>query len=70
MANELDEITGPVNGAGRDVNVIEKQLPVKVGVGSTIFEIALWVCGILPGVVFLFMKINARAYFNFAAKQA
>ena len=64
MANELDEMTGPVNGAGRDINVIEKQLPVKVGVGSTIFEILLWVCGILPGVIFLFMKINAKAYFN------
>ncbi len=64
MANELDEVTGPVNGAGRDINVIEKQLPVKVGVGSTIFEILLWVCGIIPGVIFLFMKINAKAYFN------
>ena len=28
MANELDEMAGPVNEAGRDVNVIEKQLPV------------------------------------------
>jgi len=64
MANELDEISGPVNGSGRDINVIEKQLPVKVGVGSLIFEICLWVCGILPGVIFLFMKINARAYLN------
>ena len=26
MANELDELTGPVNQEGRDVNVIEKQL--------------------------------------------
>ena len=43
MANELDEMTGPVNQAGRDVNVIEKQIPVKVGVGSTIFEVMLWV---------------------------
>ncbi|MBQ7722195.1 MAG: LemA family protein [Kiritimatiellae bacterium] len=64
MANELDEMSGPVNGAGRDINVIERQLPVKVGVGSTIFEVLLWVCGILPGLIFLFMKINARAYFN------
>ncbi|MBR1870421.1 MAG: LemA family protein [Kiritimatiellae bacterium] len=64
MANELDELTGPVNGAGRDVNVIERQLPVKVGFGSTLFEILLWVCGILPGVVFLFMKTGARNYFR------
>lgn len=39
MANELDELTAPVNGAGRDVNVIEKQLPTRVGWGSTAFEI-------------------------------
>ena len=48
--------------AGRDVRVIEKQIPVKVGVGSTVFEIALWCLGILPGLVFLFMKVNARSY--------
>ena len=64
MANELDELTGPVNGAGRDINVIEKQLQVKVGWGSTLFEIMLWVCGILPGLIFLFMKIGAANYFR------
>jgi len=64
MANELDEMTGPVNESGRDINVIEKQLPVKVGFGSTLFEIMLWVCGILPGVIFLFMKIGAANYFR------
>ncbi len=62
--NELDELTGYVNPAGRDVNVIEKQLPITVGFGSTLFEIALWVCGILPGLIFLFMKIGARNYFS------
>ena len=41
MANELDEVTGPVNTQGRDVNVIEKQIPVTIGVGSVIFEIFL-----------------------------
>ena len=64
MANELDELTGPVNAAGRDVNVIEKQIPVKVGIGSTIFEIMLWVLGILPGLIFMFMKIQAKNYFQ------
>ncbi len=64
MANELDELTGPVNAAGRDVNVIERQLPVQVGFGSTLFEIMLWVCGILPGLIFLFMKIEAGNYFR------
>ena len=64
MANELDELTGAVNPEGRDVSVIEKQLPVKVGVGSLIFEIALWCLGIIPGLVFLFMKIGADNYFR------
>lgn len=94
MANQLDEMTGPVNENGRDIHVIEKQLPVTTGVGSVLFEIALWVTipiavglfmllggwamvpypllvtvggclvGILPGVVFLFMKIKARNYFQ------
>ena len=64
MANELDELTGPVNKEGRDAAVIEKQLPIKVGVGSTIFEILLWVLGIIPGLIFLFMKIKAGNYLS------
>ena len=80
MANELDEMTGPVNAEGRDVNVIEKQLPVKVGVGSQIFEIALWCVGIpvwlisgkpvtlllglVVGCIYLYMKVNAANYFR------
>lgn len=91
MANLLDEMTGPVNDQGQDVRVINRQLPVKVGFGSTLFEIALWVTipilviifalvgnvenpgmtiligvllGILPGVIFIFMKINAKNYFQ------
>lgn len=64
MANELDELKGPVNKDGRDINVIEKQLPAKVGVGSLVFEVILWVLGIIPGVIFLFMKIGAQKYFR------
>ncbi|MDD6437074.1 MAG: LemA family protein [Prevotella sp.] len=93
MANQLDEVQGPVNSEGRDVHVIDKQIPVVVGFGSTLFEIALWVTlpllvllyvmlfgstlqnplavavagclvGILPGVIFIFMKISARNYFQ------
>ncbi|MBQ7190106.1 MAG: LemA family protein [Kiritimatiellae bacterium] len=64
MANELDELTGTVNPDGRDIHVIEKQLPVKVGFGSLLFEILLWVLGILPGVIFLFKKIAAQNYFR------
>ena len=47
MANELDELNPVVNEAGRDVNVIEKQLPIKVGGGSKFFEIILWVINAL-----------------------
>lgn len=93
MANLLDEVTGPVNDKGRDIHVIDRQLPVEIGFGSTVFEIALWVTipilvllylfimgdavgnpllvgvvgclvGILPGVIFIFMKISARNYFQ------
>lgn len=64
MANELDEMTGPVNKEGRDVNVIEKQLKVKVGTGTKIFEVMLWILPIpiIPGIIFLFMKRNAKSY--------
>lgn len=87
MANELDEVNGPIDADGRDVNVINKQISVTVGLGSLIFEIALWTVGTIPGVIalssgflpqlqalillcvgplpgliFLFMKINAKAY--------
>lgn len=61
MANELDELTGPVNQDGRDINVIEKQIPVKLGVGSTIFQIVLWIF-IIPGLIFLLMKVKAQNY--------
>lgn len=93
MANLLDEVTGPVNDNGRDIHVIDRQLPVEVGFGSTLFVIALWVTlpvlvllyvlimkdtlpnpvlvgvagcilGVLPGVIFIFMKISARNYFQ------
>lgn len=92
MANLLDETTGPVNDNGRDIHVIDRQLPVTITYRSTLFEIALWVVlpvlvllyvllmgctlqdpalvavvgcivGILPGVIFIFMKISARNYF-------
>lgn len=93
MANLLDETTGPVNASGRDINVIDRQIPVTVTFKSTLFEIALWAAipalvllyvaffgsrmpnpgmtavkgclfGILPGVIFAYMKIKARNYFQ------
>ena len=62
MANELDELTGATASQGRDIRVIDKQIPVRVGFGSVLFEIFLWCCAILPGLIFLFMKISARNY--------
>ncbi|MBR2847962.1 MAG: LemA family protein [Clostridia bacterium] len=64
MANQLDELNPEVREEGVDTNVIAKKIPAEVGVGSKIFEILLWVCGILPGVIFLFMKISARKHFD------
>ncbi|MBP5574342.1 MAG: LemA family protein [Bacilli bacterium] len=64
MANELDELTGPVSEKGNDINVIYKQIPVKVGWGSTFFQIILWVLGIIPGLIFLGLKIKAGNYLS------
>jgi LemA protein len=93
MANMLDEVTGNVNEGGRDVRVIDRQIPVKIGFGSYVFEVALWITipilvfmvaaligrdlpspllvifwgsliGLLPGIVFIFMKIKAHNYFQ------
>ena len=61
MANGLDELEDEVS-EGRDVRVINKRIPVKVGVGSTIFQVLLWVLGIIPGLIFTLMKVNAAAY--------
>lgn len=64
MANQLDELNPEVREEGVDTNVIAKKIPAEVGVGSKIFEILLWVCGILPGVIFLLMKISAQKHFD------
>ena len=64
MANQLDELNPEVREEGLDTNVIVKKLPAEVGVGSKIFEIILWICGIIPGVIFLFMKINTKKHFD------
>ena len=60
----LDELNPEIREEGLDTNVIAKKIPAKVGVGSTIFEILLWILGIIPGIVFLFKKIKAKNYFQ------
>ena len=62
MANQLDELSGDIREEGLETNVIAKRIPATVGVGSTIFEILLWACGIIPGVIFLIMKVKAKNY--------
>lgn len=47
MGNPLDEVTGATEGAGRDVNVIDKQIRVTIGLGTRVFELSIWVVGIL-----------------------
>ena len=64
MANELDELNPQIKSDGMQTNVIAKQLPVKVGVGSLIFEIMLWVLLIIPGLIFTVMKVKAKNHFQ------
>lgn len=66
MANELDELTGPVNDEGRDVRVIEKQIPIKVGWGSTFFQIIIWILPIpiIFGLIFIGLKVRAGRYLS------
>ncbi|WP_031489160.1 LemA family protein [Ureaplasma canigenitalium] len=64
MANMLDEMSTPAMDEGRDTAVLNKQIPVKVGGGSVFFEFILWILGILPGLIFLFLKIKAKNYFQ------
>ncbi len=64
MANELDETKDPVSEEGRDVNVIQKQIPVTVGAGSKFFEVLMWCLFIIPGIVFTVKKINAGKYLS------
>jgi len=62
MANELDELNDPISEEGRDVNVIQKQVPVKIGTGTKVFEVMLWVLCIIPGLIFQLMKVKARTH--------
>ena len=65
MSYQLDELNNEdIREEGLDTHVIAKKLPVKVGKGSLVFEILLWVLGIIPGVIFLIMKIKAGNYFD------
>ncbi|WP_434329373.1 LemA family protein [Mycoplasma capricolum subsp. capricolum] len=62
MANTLDEMNDPILDKGRQVNVINKRILITVGKGSLVFEIILWILGIIPGIIFTFIKIKAKNY--------
>lgn len=64
MANLLDEMNSEEKAEGLDTKVIAKQIPVKVGAGSIVFQVILWILGIIPGLVFLIMKVKAKSYFH------
>lgn len=65
MANELDETNPVINEQGRDINVIDKQLPVKVGKGSKVFEILIWFLPpIIGGLIYLLVKVKAGNYLS------
>ena len=64
MANQLDELNPEIREEGLDTNVIAKKLPAEVGAGSKIFEVLLWIFGIIPGIIFIFMKISAQRHFD------
>ncbi len=67
MANELDELTGPVNKEGRDVNVIEKQLKVEMTTGLKVLNVVCIFPGVLllglPTIIWLFKKAKAKEHF-------
>ncbi len=65
MANELDELSGPVMEEGREVNVIAKQIEVKVGGGSKFFDIVWWFLPpVIGGIIWTLMKMKARNHFR------
>lgn len=65
MANELNELSAPEMAEGNDVKVIAKQIEVKVGVGSKIFDIIWWFLPpIIGGIIWMIMKIKAKNRFQ------
>ncbi|MCH5158954.1 MAG: LemA family protein [Clostridiales bacterium] len=63
MANELDEMNGPVLEQGNDVNVIAKKLPVTLTSGSKVFDVIWWFLPpLIGGVIWWMMKTKARSY--------
>lgn len=65
MPNELDERTPQLLNDGNNINVIAKQLPIKVGLGSKLFEIALWLF-VIPGIVLTILTLINYVFIDIA----
>lgn len=65
MANELDELRDAAVEGGRDVKVIGKQIPVKIGTGSKVFDVIWWFLPpIIGGLIWMLLKVKARSHFK------
>ncbi len=65
MANELDEVTAVPREEGRDINVIDKQIPITVGGGTKFFNIIIWLLPpIIGGIIWTVAKIKAGKYLS------
>ena len=64
MANTLDEMSRSTLPEGRDVNVIAQKVPVPKSTAALVLEIALWVLGIIPGLIYFICKIKTANYFK------
>lgn len=65
MANELDEMTGPIAVEGKDVNVINKQLPITVGGGTKFFNVLIWFLPpLIGGLIWTLSKVKAGKYLS------
>ena len=59
MANELDEVTAVPREEGRDINVIDKQIPITVGGGTKFFNIIIWLLPpIIGGIICLLFTLT------------
>jgi len=63
LANPEAPIAGAVTNAAPAL-IVDNQLAPVIGNGSRVFEVALWVLGIIPGAVLAYQKGKARNYFT------
>ena len=60
--NELDEMDAVTREEGRDVDVIAKQIPVKIGTGTKIFNVIWWFLPpIIGGIIWSIIKVKAKS---------